>query len=501
MRKLLKEKLTESAKSILPVAFLILIIGILTNTLTIFDIGNFIFSLFFLIVGLTLFTTGADISIMTIGERIGTYLTKSKKITKILFYTFIIGVFMTIAEPDLAVLAKQVTSIPPSLLMAAVGLGAGLFLLIAAIRMIFQVKMPYLLTISYMLVFLIAFFVPDTFLPLAFDSGGVTTGSMSVPFILALGIGIASIRSDNRAKDDTFGLIGICSIGPVLAILILGLLYQTNQTSYAPYVITSTTSFMDILKNYILSIPGYMKEIAIVLLPILSLFLLLKKKLFKKREKRVLNRVYKGLVYTYIGLVLFLTGVSVGFMPIGYSLGKDLVQSGFTFLLIPIGMLIGYLVVTLEPAVQVLNEQVEAITQGNINKKAMNKALSIGVSLSVGISLLRVLTGISIWYFLIPSYILAVFLSYVVPPIFTAIAFDSGGIASGTMTASFLLPFAVGACEMLGGNVLTDAFGLVAIASTFPLITVQFIGLIYKLKTKDMKIKDIKYNEEIINFE
>lgn len=501
MKQLLKEKLTESAKSILPVAFLILVIGILTNTLTIFDIGNFVFSLFFLIVGLTLFTTGADISIMTIGERIGTYLTKSKRISKILFYTFIIGVFMTIAEPDLAVLAKQVTSIPAPLLMVSVGLGAGLFLLIASVRMIFQIKMPYLLTISYILVFLVAFFVPDTFLPLAFDSGGVTTGSMSVPFILALGIGIASIRSDNKAKDDTFGLIGICSIGPVLAILILGLLYQTNPTSYAPYQIETISSFLDILKNYIFNIPSYMKEIALVLLPILSLFLILKKKLFKKREKKVLNRVYKGLIYTYVGLVLFLTGVSVGFMPVGYVLGKDLVQKGFKFLLIPIGMLIGYLVVTLEPAVQVLNEQVEEITQGNINKKAMNKALSVGVSLSVGISLLRVLTGISIWYFLLPSYLLAVILSYIVPPIFTAIAFDSGGIASGTMTASFLLPFAVGACEIIGGNVLTDAFGLVAIASTFPLITVQFIGLIYKLKTKDMKIKDIKYNEEIVNFE
>lgn len=501
MKQLLKEKLLESLKSILPVGILILFVGIITNSITMFEIINFLISFVFLIIGLTLFTMGADISIMKIGERIGRYLTKSKKIEKILFFTFLIGTFMTIAEPDLAVLAKQVSSVPSFLLIGVVGIGAGAFLLLACLRMIYQIKMPYLLTISYVLVFIVAIFVPNNFLPLAFDSGGVTTGSMSVPFILALGVGISAIRSDNKAKNDTFGLIGICSIGPVLAILILGLISRSNPSSYASYEVLTHASFLEILKNYLWNLPTYMKEIAIVLIPILGFFFVLKRKLFKKREKIELRRVYRGLIYTYVGMVLFLLGVSVGFMPVGYSLGKNLVSNGFTNFVIPLGMVIGYLVVTLEPAVQVLNEQVEDITQGNISKSAMNKALSIGVSISVGISLFRVISGVSIWYFLLPSYIIAVLLSYIVPPIFTAIAFDSGGIASGTMTASFLLPFAVGICEMLGGNVLTDAFGLIAIASTFPLITVQCIGLIYTIKLKRMNIKYMKENEEIVSFE
>lgn len=496
MKELILNKFKDSVKSILPITVIVLIINIffgtgsLTNLIPSFLIGSFL-----LMIGMCLFDIGADISMIEIGSKIGSHLTNKRNIPFILLLSFIIGFIITIAEPDLSVLATQVPSMPSEILICTVGVGVGLFLLIATFRMLFQIRYSYLLIFLCVLSFVIAYFVPDEFVPLAFDSGGVTTGPLSVPFIIALGAGLSAMRNDAKKKDDTFGMISFCSIGPVIIVLILGLIYNPTS-SYNEIVIPVTNSLLDVFKLYLNSFPIYLKEVFMALSPIAILFLIYNF-LFLKVEKRELIRIIKGLIYTYIGLSIFLTGVNVGFMPMGYLVGKTV--ASYKYLLVPLGMILGYFIVSSEPAVAVLTEQIEEITNGNVKKKIMDVSLSVGVSIAVGLSIIRILTGISIWYFLIPGYAFALIMSFFVPQLFTALAFDSGGVASGTMTATFLLPFAIGITESLGGNILTDAFGLIAIVATIPLITVQLVGLIYKIKIKSV-YADPVYNEEIIDY-
>ena len=498
MKELMFSKIKSSVKSILPITIIVLIISLIfqNNSLTTL-IPSFLIGSFFLIIGMCLFDIGSDISMIEIGEKIGSHLTSKKSIPFMLFMCFLIGFIVTIAEPDLNVLAGQVPSISPTVLIYTVGIGVGIFLLLAAVRMLFQIKYSYLLIFLCVISFVLAYFVPSEFVPLAFDSGGVTTGPLSVPLIVALGAGLSATRNDKKKKEDTFGMISFCSIGPVIIVLILGLIYNTNST-YDRIVVTESSSLIEITKLYMNAIPTYLKEVLISLGPIVILFIIYNV-LFLKLDKKELKKIFKGLIYTYLGLVIFLTGVNVGFMPMGYIVGKLL--SDYTYVLIPLGMVLGYFIVSSEPAVTVLTEQIEQITNGNIKKKTMDVSLAIGVSIATGLSMIRVITGISIWYFLLPGYLFALIMTFFVPPIFTAIAFDSGGVASGTMTATFLLPLTIGIAEALNKNVLTDAFGLIAIVATIPLITVQLVGLIYKIKTRHkVNYTDPLYNEEIIDY-
>lgn len=350
-----------------------------------------------------------------------------------------------------------------------------------------------MLVIFYAVIFILTAFVPGDFLAIAFDSGGVTTGPMTVPFIMAFGIGIAAIRSDRHAADDSFGLVALCSIGPILAVLIMGMIFEpaaTEQVSEAIHIYDNT---VDLGKTFLIEFPTYIKEIAISILPIIIFYGIVQ--LFAREvNKRTLIKIAIGMTYTYIGLVLFLTGVNVGFMPAGNFLGQTIAGLPYAWIIIPIGMIIGYFIVLAEPAVFVLTKQVEEMTSGAISAKAMGLSLSIGVAASVGLAMIRVLTGISILWFLIPGYAIALILTFFVSKIFTAIAFDSGGVASGPMTATFLLPFAMGACEASGGNIITDAFGIVAMVAMTPLITIQIMGLIFKVKENE-RHKNAVYQE------
>ena len=335
----------------------------------------------------------------------------------------------------------------------------------------------------YVLVFLAAFLSDQGILAVAFDSGGVTTGPMTVPFIMALGVGVASIRSDENAKADSFGLVALCSIGPVLAVMLLGAIYPTDTQADVNMVIGGFETTVELGGAYLRSLPTYMLEVAMALLPIFVFFLLFQ--VFSLRLRRLpLTKIVMGVGYTFLGLVLFLTGVNVGFSPLGYVLGKELVTSGLSALLIPLAMLMGWFIIDAEPAVHILNKQVEELTSGAISAKAMGLSLSVAVALANGLAMVRVLTGLPILYFLLPGYAVALGLSFFVPRTFTAIAFDSGGVASGPLTATFMLPLAMGACTALGGNVMTDAFGLVALVAMMPLITVQVMGGIYVLKSR-----------------
>lgn len=435
-----------------------------------------------IVVGIMFFTLGADLSMTPMGERVGAAITKKRSLALVITVGFLMGFIITISEPDLQVLAGQVPSIPNMVLILAVAAGVGLFLVAALLRMFFGISLRLMLIISYILVFALAAFVPRDFLAVAFDSGGVTTGPMTVPFIMAMGVGVSSIRSDSRAGDDSFGLIALCSVGPILAVMTLGLVFPAEgrfDATAIPPIDTST----DLARLFLGSIPTYLGEIAMALLPIIVFFGIFQI-VALKLPRRGLYKIIVGLVYTYVGLVLFLTGANVGFMPAGSYLGKTMASLPYNWIIIPIGMLIGYFIVRAEPAVYVLNKQVEEITDGAISSGAMGACLSLGVATSIGLALVRVLTGISILWFVIPGYAIAIGLSFCVPRIFTAIAFDSGGVASGPMTATFLLPFAQGACLAVGGNVVADAFGVVAMVAMTPLITIQILGLTYQIKKK-----------------
>jgi len=348
--------------------------------------------------------------------------------------------------------------------------------------------------------------IPNDFVAAAFDSGGVTTGPITVPFIMALGVGLASVRSDKTSEEDSFGLVALCSVGPILTVLILGAFNDTTGISAGSTSIAEYSSCKDIITAYLKAFPHYMKEVASALLPIIAFFIVFQ--LFAlKLDKTEVIKISVGMVYTYLGLVLFLTGVNVGFMPMGTFIGKSLGGSNISWIMVPVGALIGWFIVSAEPAVHVLKQQVEDVTEGSVKGKSMGRALAIGVAISVGLAMLRVITGLSIWYIIIPGYLFSLIMTFFVPPIFTAIAFDSGGVASGPMTATFLLPLALGACEAAGGNPLTDAFGLVAFVAMTPLVTIQLLGLIGKLKGKKAEqtivadISDIILSDEIIDFD
>lgn len=483
--EVLREKTRESVASVLPITIIVLVLCFILVPTPNGLLLSFLVGAAMLILGMGLFTLGADMSMTLIGEHVGSSMTKSRKIFWIICGSFFIGVIITISEPDLQVLAQQVTSIPNFILIMSVSLGVGIFLVVAMLRVLLKIKLRYLLIFFYLIVFVLAAFVPKEFLSIAFDSGGVTTGPMTVPFIMALGVGVCSVRNDEGADDDSFGMVALCSIGPILAVLILGLLYSPGIT-VDPFEIPALEDSRQLWDGYLHGLPEYVGEVALSLAPI-ALFFIIFQLVSLKLPRKQFIKICVGILYTYFGLVLFLTGVNVGFMPVGYYLGSELAQADINWLIIPLAMLIGYFIVAAEPAVHVLNKQVNDITNGAVSAKAMNLSLSIGVAVSLGLSMIRVMTGLSIMWFIVPGYLIALVLSFIVPEFFTSIAFDSGGVASGPMTATFLLPFAQGASNALGGNIIMDAFGVVAMVAMTPLITIQVLGLYYTLKQKRVK--------------
>ena len=486
-QKNLLEKLKESLGAVLPIIGIVLVLCFSIAPIPNSVLMTFVVGAVLLIIGMMFFTLGAEMAMTPMGERIGTKLTNTRKISVVIVLCFILGFIITISEPDLQVLAEQVPSIPNYTLIIAVATGVGIFLVAAVLRMLFGIPLAHMLLILYPIIFILASSVPQDFLTVAFDSGGVTTGPMTVPFIMALGIGFSAVRSDKHAENDSFGLVALCSVGPILAVLLLGLLYHPGESGYEQTMIVKTDNSVEMWQLFQEGLPYYMKEMLISLLPII-LFFFIFQIVSLHLHKKTLVKIIIGIIYTYIGLVLFLTGVNVGFMPAGNYLGQVIAGLSYPWIIVPIGMLIGYFIVKAEPAVYVLTEQVEELTSGAISAKAMGMSLSIGVAFSLGLAMVRVLTGISILWFLLPGYAVALGLTFFVPKIFTAIAFDSGGVASGPMTATFLLPFSMGACEALGGNVVTDAFGVVAMVAMTPLITIQILGLIYQIQ-EQMKEK------------
>ncbi len=465
----------EALSSVLPIAAIVLLLSVSVAPLNSGVLVLFLFGTLLLIFGISLFTHGSGVSMELIGEGIGIQISKSKKPVIAIAVCFVLGIIITIAEPDLTVLAEQVPSIPNMVLIMSVALGVGVFLAIAVVRAMKNISLSKLLIVFYGIIIALAFFAPREFVPTAFDSGGVTTGPITVPFIMTLGAGFATISGNKHSRENSFGLVSLCSIGPILSVLILSICYKpAPETSTAVIPVVTTT--VEAFREFLTAFPHYAKEVLIALFPILIVFIIFQM-ISKRFHKRQIVKILIGLVYTYAGLVLFLVGANVGFMPAGRLIGAAIAGSSNKYLLIPIGMLMGYFVVSAEPAVHSLKKQVTEVTNGAITERSIGLALSIGVGVSVGISMLRILTGIPILPFLVVGYAISLAITFFVPPIYTGIAFDSGGVASGPMTTTFILPFAVGACETIGGNVMTDAFGIVAMIAMTPLITIQVLGL------------------------
>lgn len=500
-------KLKESLFSVLPVAVIVLIFALTPITdFTTKEIVAFVVSAIMLILGIALFNVGADLAMTPMGEQVGAGLTKSKKLPLLLGVGFAMGVLITVAEPDLSVLAEQVKAVMNStVLVVTVGVGVGLFLVIAISKIVFRKNLSSLLLFFYMVLFALTAIMFEkgkgVFLPMAFDSGGVTTGPITVPFIMALGVGVALNSGGRNAKENSFGLIALCSIGPMLAVMALSLASKGDMSFTLPdYSIDANLG-----ANFAPALGAVALEVLIALGLIVVFFAILQVTVLKLPKQKLLQ-IGIGILYTYVGLVVFLTSVKVGFMPIGFKLGAEIANFSKP-LLIVFAFVIGFVVVLAEPAVHVLNKQVEQITNGAVSKRSMLVALSIGVGLSIGLSVIRIIYGFSLLYYLIPGYLISLGLSFFVPKIYTAIAFDSGGVASGPLTSSFILPFAVGACAVLCGEqeVLSLAFGIVAMVAMTPLITIQLLGFraVASAKVKDKivmrRILDAD-DEQIINF-
>ena len=479
-RSAVREKVAESAHCVLPIVLIVVLLCLTAAPMKPDLLLSFLIGGVMLVVGMGLFSLGAEQSMTPIGTKIGTALTRTKNLPLILGVSFALGFAITVAEPDLQVLAETVPHISSTVLLLTVGVGVGLFMAVCMLRIVTGANLRWLLIGCYALIFLLAAFSDPDFLGIAFDSGGVTTGPMTVPFILAMGLGVSNIRSDRRAEADSFGLVALCSVGPILAVLILGFFYHGSD-AVADLSSASFGSSTAIGGAFLASVPLYLREMAISMLPIVAIFFLFQLTLLRL-PGRSLAKILIGILYTYVGLVLFLTGVNVGFSPLGAELGAELAVHGW--LLVPLAMVLGWFIISAEPAVGVLEKQIESVSAGAIPGKVIQRSLSVAIALAMGLSMLRVLTGISILWFLVPGYGIALALSFFVPDIYTAIAFDSGGVASGPMTATFMLQFVMGASSALGGNILRDAFGVVALVAMMPLLSIQAVGFVYERRAK-----------------
>ena len=501
------EKIREALISALPITVLGYLAALLPGTsFSGKEMIGFTVGAVLLVLGIGLFNLGADIAMTPMGVHVGSGLSKQKSISWLLIISFVLGMLITIAEPDLQVLANQVSSVMNGkLLIYVVGFGVGAFLVFAILRIIFKRRLSNLLMLFYMLLFALALIMAVNenldLLPMAFDSGGVTTGPITVPFIMALGVGISKVLGDRRSQENSFGLVALCSIGPILAVLVLGIFARNDMDYTVSYGAVEGNLFRAYLEN-----AGHVaREVALALGLIVGFFLLCQV-FFLKLKKKQLLRIGVGVVFTYIGLVIFLTGVNVGYMPIGYMLGTQLADL-HPALLTGFGLLIGILVVLAEPAIHVLNSQVEDVTGGYVKKKSMMIGLCAGVGVAIALSMIRIIFDFSLVYYIIPGYFISLALSLFVPPVYTAIAFDSGGVASGPMTSGFILPFAIGVCVSLQGEsaVLRDGFGVVALVAMTPLITIQLLGFKAIVSNKIKEHRAMQRilqadDEQIINF-
>ena len=495
------DKFKESAISVVPFFAIVVALYLIFATFNIFTLLSIIVATILMMMGMAMFNVGVDMSTMKMGGYVGSNLSSSRRLSFMCILSFILGFMVTISEPDLMVLAEQVPGISSHwIILITVSLGTGIFLLLSTLRTIFRWRIKTILIVSYIISLVLCFFAPEGFRPLSFDAIGVTTGAMSVPFIMSFGLGICAVRSGKNNQEDGFGLIALASIGPVIAILLVSLFIKTDST-IATEVVSSINSAGEWGSVVIDSLLSYLKDVFIVIIPIFIFFLLYNIKYLKLPKTSIL-RIFVGIIYCYIGLVIFLTGVASGYLPMANLLGTVIASGEYKWLLIPISLVMGAVLIFAEPAVHVLNKQVEDITGGVIRRKTMLIGLSIGVAIAMLVVILRALLNINFLIVIIPLVVSLVVLSVFAPKLFVGIAFDSGGAAAGSLSASFVLPFITGICEATGSSGMLYGFGTIGIISIIPTIMIEIIGIRYQyILNKNKPKTKIRSDIKIIDFD
>ncbi len=486
---LLMEKFKEVVLSVLPITVIVLILHFTITPLEPYQLVRFLIGLIFVIVGLAIFLAGVDIGITPMGNLLGGTLFKTSNMWKMGIGALLLGFFISIAEPALVLLAEQVDmvssgSIPKFTLIVVVSVGIAIMMAIGMLRMVYNVPLYKLLTVCYLLILVFSFFATPEFLAISFDASGATTGALAVPFMLSLAIGVSVLKKDSKAAEkDSFGLVGVASVGPILSVIIMSLFAKSEEITATldPEVIQST----EILPHFFKIIPGTLSEVGLSLAPLVIIFIVLQFATFKL-HRRAASRIIKGQLYAFIGLVLFLVGVNGGFMDVGRLIGQQLARLDNPVLLIIVAFVLGFVTILAEPSVHVLTRQIEEVTGGTVKRRAVLASLSIGVGIAIALSIVRILVPqLMLWHYLLPGYAIAIALSYIVPKMFVGMSFDSGGVATGPMTATFILAFTQGSADAVeSANILVDGFGVIAMVALTPIITLQVLGFIHKIKSR-----------------
>lgn len=483
-------KLKETLFSVAPIVGIVVVLALTLVPLEGSLPARFAWGTLAIIVGLAIFLLGVDIGLTPIGQLLGHAIARSGRLAVVISATFVLGLFISVAEPDLHIYGGQVEEITDGMLgklflVLVVSLGIAVLLTIGMVRIIRSIPLKFILLGAYLLVAVLGFFAPTEYLAISFDASGATTGALTVPFILAMAAGVSAMKKDSRSGEaDAFGLVGIASAGAILAVLVTAVIFQLGEIPRdipAPEVIDLSP-----VAALTQEAPRQIRDVALGLAPILTAFLVgTLAKLFPLTAAK-LRRIILGLVFSYVGLVIFLTGVNAGFMDVGRAIGETLAANQPPALLLAVAFLLGVVTILAEPAVYVLMDQVEDVTAGAVHRKAVMFSLALGVGVAVVLSTVRVLVpALELWHILLPGYVVAVIMMRFAPPLFTGIAFDSGGVASGPMTATFVLAFAQGAAAGTpGANVVVDGLGVIATVAMTPLIAIQILGLIYSSKTR-----------------
>lgn len=471
-------KLKETLTSVLPIMLIVIVLNFTLAPVGATRMVRFIIGGLLLIVGLTVFLSGTEIGMVPVGEKLGSVLTHKKNIWFMLTVGFIIGFAITMAEPDVSVLAAQVHHLNPAIsertLILMIAIGLGVFVDLGLLRTVMGIRLKWVLIVFYLLVFVLVGIIGQSMASISFDASGATTGPLAVPFILALGLGVSS--STKSGEDSSFGLTGIASIGPILAVAFM-ILTSSKTAVSAEAVSLEFEEAASFGATFVL----ILRESAIGFAPLLAIMVFMQFTMlhFPKIKFR---KTLMGIAYSFIGIVVFLTGVSYGFVDVGRLLGKTICENYSPVLVVGLALVFGGVVVVAEPAVWVLTRQVEEVTAGRIKRGLVMTFICFGVAVAVSLAMIRILLHINYLWFVFIGVGLALLMTLITPPLFTGIAFDSGGVASGPMSTSFLLSFALGvsgSAEM--------GFGLVGLIAIAPLIAIQLLGLIFRFKEKKSK--------------
>ena len=488
----LMTKLKEVVLSVSPITAIVLLLHFTVTPIPAGMLARFIIGAVFILIGLSIFLFGIDLGITPLGNHIGETISRSNKIWVMVIAGLILGFFISVAEPDLQILARRVAavtngSISSISIIIVVSAGIGVMLVAGFLRIVYNIPIHIVFLVFYGLILILAIFASPVFIAISFDSSGATTGALTVPFIMALAIGISTLKKDSVASEsDSFGLVGVTSIGAILGVLLLG--HITRPDGLAAILENNIHDSAGVFYPFVHELSILWLESLIAILPLIVIFLAFQIKAFHLRGKH-LRRMIKGLVYTYIGLVVFLTGVNAGFMDVGAIVGSKVAQLDRSIYVVLIGFVIGFVTILAEPAVLVLTHQIEEVTSGYVKRRVVFGALTIGVGLAVALSMIRIVVpGIQLWHILLPGFLISVGMSFFVRKLFVGIAFDSGGVASGPMTATFILAFSQGVASVYSDqDVLTNAFGMIALVAMTPIITLQILGLIFQIKAREPK--------------